>query len=172
MLERRFSRRTFWATVDRHRATSVNAVPAIIALLAEQPTTTSDPARVRFVRSASAPLPVPVLERFEQVHGIPVLESYGMTEAASQITVNPLDDQRPGSVGRPVDGELRVLGDGGRALPAGESGRVQVRGPGVITGTYRHRRGPVRRRRLALHRRPRPAGRRRLPVGWSAGPAS
>ena len=133
VLDRRFSRRRFWATVDRHQATWVNAVPAIIALLAEDPATTSDPARVRFVRSASAPLPVPVLERFEQVHGIPVLESYGMTEAASQITVNPLDDRRPGSVGRPVDGELRVVGDDGRVLPAGASGRVQIRGAGVIT---------------------------------------
>jgi acyl-CoA synthetase (AMP-forming)/AMP-acid ligase II len=140
VLDRRFSRRAFWDTVDAHEATWVNAVPAILALLAESPTTTKDPARVRFVRSASAPLPVPVLRRFEQVHHIPALESYGMTEAASQITVNPLDgERRPGSVGLPVGGELRVVGDDGRALPAGESGRVLIRGPGVIrsyvTGT-------------------------------------
>jgi acyl-CoA synthetase (AMP-forming)/AMP-acid ligase II len=133
VLDRRFSRRGFWDTVDAHEATWVNAVPAILALLAESPTTTKDPARVRFVRSASAPLPVPVLHRFEQVHHIPVLESYGMTEAASQITVNPLDgERRPGSVGRPVGGELKVVGEDGRELPAGESGTVVIRGPGVI----------------------------------------
>jgi acyl-CoA synthetase (AMP-forming)/AMP-acid ligase II len=114
VLDRRFSRRGFWDTVDAHGATWVNAVPAILAILSEDPgTTTRDPDRIRFVRSASAPLPVPVLQRFEQVHRIRVLESYGMTEAASQITVNPLDgERRPGSVGRPVGGELRIVGPG------------------------------------------------------------
>ncbi|MFC5263138.1 class I adenylate-forming enzyme family protein [Kribbella qitaiheensis] len=133
VLERRFSRSRFWATVDAHQATWVNAVPAIVALLAEDATTTEDPARIRFVRSASAPLPVPVLHRFEDLHHVPVLESYGMTEAASQITVNPLDgERRPGSVGLPVGGEVKVVGDDRRELPAGEPGTVLIRGPGVI----------------------------------------
>jgi acyl-CoA synthetase (AMP-forming)/AMP-acid ligase II len=119
--------------VDDHQATWVNAVPAILALLVEDGTTTRDPARIRFVRSASAPLPVPVLRRFEQVHHIPVLESYGMTEAASQITVNPLNGElRSGSVGRPVGSELKVVGEDRRELPAGEHGTILIRGPGVI----------------------------------------
>ena len=133
VLERRFSRHAFWDTVDRFGATWINAVPAILALLAEEPATTGDPARIRFVRSASAPLPVPVLRRFEQVHGVPVLESYGMTEAASQITVNPLDgERRAGSVGKPVDGEVKIVDADGRELPAGVSGTVLIRGAGVI----------------------------------------
>jgi acyl-CoA synthetase (AMP-forming)/AMP-acid ligase II len=134
VLDQRFSRSRFWATVDAHEATWINAVPAIVVLLAEDAsTTTKDPARIRFVRSASAPLPVPVLRRFEDLHHIPVLESYGMTEAASQITVNPLDgERRPGSVGLPVGGELKVVGDDRHELPAGEPGTVLIRGPGVI----------------------------------------
>ena len=133
VLDRRFSRSAFWTTVDAYNATWVNAVPAILALLAGDRTTTEDPGRIRFVRSASAPLPVPVLRRFEETHHVPVLESYGMTEAASQITVNPLDgERRPGSVGLPVGGELKVVGDDGRDLPAGESGTIRIRGAGVI----------------------------------------
>jgi acyl-CoA synthetase (AMP-forming)/AMP-acid ligase II len=67
------------------------------------------------------------------MHHIPVMESYGMTEAASQITVNPLGgERRPGSVGLPVRGELKVVGDDGRQLPAGEPGAVLIRGAGVI----------------------------------------
>ena len=133
VLDRRFSRSRFWATVDAHEATWVNAVPAIVVLLAEDGTTTEDPARIRFVRSASAPLPVPVLRRFEDRHHIPILESYGMTEAASQITVNPLDgERRPGSVGLPFGGELKVVGDDRRELRAGEPGTILIRGPGVI----------------------------------------
>ncbi|MGW6196907.1 class I adenylate-forming enzyme family protein [Kribbella sp. NPDC055110] len=134
VLDRRFSRSRFWATVDEHEATWVNAVPAIVVLLTENGgTTTNDPARIRFVRSASAPLPVAVLRRFQDLHHIRVVESYGMTEAASQITVNPLNgEQRPGSVGLPVGGELKIVGDDRRALPAGEPGTVLIRGPGVI----------------------------------------
>ena len=57
---------------------------------------------VRFVRSASAPLPGATLARFERATGLPVVETYGMTEAGSQITANPLDGPRkPGSVGLP-----------------------------------------------------------------------
>jgi acyl-CoA synthetase (AMP-forming)/AMP-acid ligase II len=74
-----------------------------------------------------------VLRRFEQVHRIPVLESYGMTEAASQITVNPLDgERRPGSVGLPVGGEVKIVAGDGTELPAGQSGTVVIRGAGVI----------------------------------------
>ena len=51
---------------------------------------------------------------------MPVVETYGMTEAASQITANPLDGPRkPGSVGRPVGTELRVVPGGhGRRGPS------------------------------------------------------
>jgi len=133
VLDKRFSRSRFWATVDAHEATWVNAVPAILALLVEDGTTTSNPGRLRFVRSASAPLPIPVLRRFEQLHHIPVLESYGLTEAASQITVNPLNGQRrPGSVGLPVGGELKVVGEDGQNLAAGVEGTIRIRGAGVI----------------------------------------
>jgi acyl-CoA synthetase (AMP-forming)/AMP-acid ligase II len=133
VLDRRFSRSRFWATVDEHEATWVNAVPAILALLVEDGATTTDPGRIRFVRCASAPLPVPVLRRFEELHHIPVLESYGLTEAASQITVNPLTgERRAGSVGLPVGGELKVVGEDGRELPSGQEGTIRIRGAGVI----------------------------------------
>ena len=125
--------------------------------------------RVRFVRSASAPLAPSALRRFEDSFGIPVVETYGMTEAASMITANPLDGPRKaGSAGLPAGTEVRVISrDGGspRPCPPGTIGRVQIRGPGVITeyaeggAGRRHRRG-----RLARDRRPRPPGSGRLPV--------
>jgi acyl-CoA synthetase (AMP-forming)/AMP-acid ligase II len=131
-LDRRFSRRGFWEMIEQRRITWINAVPAIISILAIDPPAIR-PAAVRFVRSASAPLPRAALERFEDALGIPVVETYGMTEAASMITANPLDGPRkPGSAGQPAGAEVRVLvpGDGARA---GEVGRVQIRGNGVIT---------------------------------------
>ena len=101
-VDRKFSRRGFWEMIAERRITWINAVPAIISILAMDPPAVR-PAGVRFVRSASAPLPRAALERFEGMLGIPVVETYGMTEAASMITANPVDGPRkPGSAGQPL----------------------------------------------------------------------
>ena len=136
VVDRKFSRRGFWELIETRQITWINAVPAIITILAMDPPV-APPGRVRFIRSASAPLAPSALRRFEETFGIPVVETYGMTEAASMITANPLDGPRKaGSAGRPAGTEVRVVSrDGGllRPCPAGTIGRVQIRGPGVIT---------------------------------------
>lgn len=133
VLDDRFHRHGFWELMGRHGITWVNAVPAILARLSDLQDGETVPAGIRFARSASAPLPLPVLERFERATGIPVVETYGMTEAASQITANPVDGPRkPGSVGRPVGVEVRV-GDG--ECVTAVVGPVGIRGPSVI-GAY------------------------------------
>ncbi len=135
VLDDRFHRTGFWAVVAQRRATWVNAVPSIITILAAEPAPPEGPTApegVRFVRSASAPLSEAVLARFEARYGIPVVESYGMTEAGSQITANPVDGRRPGTVGVPVDVELKVVADDGSTAATGGVGRVAIRGDGVI----------------------------------------
>jgi oxalate---CoA ligase len=136
-LDRRFSRRGFWQLIDERRITWINAVPAIIAVLAMDPPAARPQGQLRFVRSASAPLSPPVLRRFEDAFGVPVVETYGMTEAASMITANPLDGPRkPGSVGLPAGTDVRVAPLAPRRAmpgPASGVGRVEIRGPGVIT---------------------------------------
>ncbi len=106
-------------------------------MLALDPPAVPPAGRVRFVRSASAPLPPSVLRRFEQASGIPVIETYGMTEAASMITANPLDGPRKaGSAGLPAGTQVRIAGPAaGRYVPcpALAVGRVQIRGRGVIS---------------------------------------
>jgi oxalate---CoA ligase len=132
-LDRRFTRAGFWEMIEQREITWINAVPAIITLLAADPPART-PRTVRFIRSASAPLPRAVLERFEEAAGIPVIETYGMTEAASMITANPLGGPRkPGSAGLPAGTEVRVAGPSGRDCPAGTVGRVRIRGRGVIS---------------------------------------
>ncbi|HEY0936850.1 MAG TPA: AMP-binding protein [Trebonia sp.] len=129
-VDRTFSRRGFWELIAGRRITWINAVPAIISILALDPPA-EPPARLRFVRSASAPLPLAALERFEQALGVPVIETYGMTEAASMITANPLDGPRkPGSAGQAAGSQVRI----GAAAGPKEVGPVLIRGAGVITG--------------------------------------
>jgi oxalate---CoA ligase len=139
VLDAKFSRRGFWEMIEAQRITWINAVPAIITILAMDPPAGARSGRVRFVRSASAPLAPATLRRFEEAFGIPVVETYGMTEAASMITANPLTGPRKaGSAGLPAGTEVRVAQrHGPRWVPCGifAVGQVQIRGRGVI-GQY------------------------------------
>ena len=142
VVDRRFSHRSFWAVVEREEVTWLNLVPAILTVLGSGEGGPA-PARVRLARSASAPLAAATRERFEARFAIPVVETYGMTEAASQITANPLDRNRRGSVGLPVGVELRVVDRGRRPQTAGRTGAVEIRGAGV-TPSYWAPAGPGR----------------------------
>ncbi|WP_433287530.1 class I adenylate-forming enzyme family protein [Pseudonocardia sp. CA-142604] len=134
VLDRRFHRTGFWPLLAAHDITWLNAVPAVLTILSREEIPVL-PQRLRFVRSASAPLSENVGRLIAAATGVPVVESYGMTEAASQITATPLDaPARPGSVGLPVDVELEVIGPDGRVCPPGAVGRVRIRGAGVIRG--------------------------------------
>jgi acyl-CoA synthetase (AMP-forming)/AMP-acid ligase II len=137
VLDDRFHRTDFWSVVERFQVTWINAVPAIIARLTVLREGETVPEGVRFIRSASAPLSTALLAHFEESIGIPVVESYGMTEASSQICANPLDGERKvGSVGRAVGVELRVvpIDDPWPAFGAASErvGNIEIRGPSVI----------------------------------------
>jgi oxalate---CoA ligase len=140
VLDDRFHRSGFWDLMDRRSVTWINAVPAIVSRLSAPGADETVPSAIRFIRSASAPLPVAVADRFEVGTGIPVIETYGMTEAASQITAHPLSvPRRPGSVGLPVGVELRIVRQSDpvgspREAPAFHIGHVEIRGASVVTG--------------------------------------
>lgn len=90
---------------------------------------------LRFIRSSSASLPGPVMEQMEATFGCPLVESYGMTEAAHQMCSNPLEGPRkPGKVGRAAGPEVAIMADDGAILPQGEIGEVVIRGPNVTKG--------------------------------------
>jgi long-chain acyl-CoA synthetase len=74
--------------------------------------------RLRLMVSGGAPLSTEVNEFFEAI-GIPILQGYGLTESAPLISVNPPEDRRTGSVGRPVTGVEVRLGDDGEILARG-----------------------------------------------------
>ena len=134
ILDDRFHRTDFWPLVERTGATWINAVPAIIHRLLPLREGETVAPRIRFIRSASAPLPAALLAEFQRVTGLAVLESYGMTEGASQICANPLHGPRkPGSVGLPVGVSLRVVDAVGDECRPYEVGQVTLQGPTIIT---------------------------------------
>ena len=93
-------------------------------------------ARLRFMRSSSAPFPTSAIRPYEALFQIPLLENYGMTESASTICTNPLPPRarKAGSVGIPIGAEVRVVGADGSVKPIGEDGEILVRGPSIIIG--------------------------------------
>ncbi len=92
--------------------------------------------RLRFIRSSSAALPPRVMTSMESAFGVPVLESYGMTEAAHQMASNRLPPwvRFPGSVGLAAGPEIAILAQDGTHLPRGEAGEVAIRGRNVFRG--------------------------------------
>ena len=126
------------------------------------------PRSLRFVRSSSAPLPPQSTTELEEAFGVPVIEAYGMTEAAHQIASNPLPPgaRKPGSVGLPTGVEIAVLDEDGVPVPAGEVGEVAIKGPTVFAGYESNPEANAEcvRRRLVPHRRRGLARRGRLPL--------
>jgi len=94
---------------------------------------------LRFIRSSSSALPARVLHALEEIFDVPVIESYGMTEAAHQITSNPLPplERKAGSVGLAAGPNVAVMDGAGNLLPAWHMGEVVVRGANVMRG-YDH----------------------------------
>ena len=94
--------------------------------------------RLRCCVSGGAPMPVDVLQRFEQTFRVRVLEGYGLSETAPVVAFNQLErPSKPGTVGLPIFGvDLRCVDDDGRPVPRGERGEVVVRGPSVMKGYY------------------------------------
>jgi acyl-CoA synthetase (AMP-forming)/AMP-acid ligase II len=153
VLDRRFSASSCWEVAARHEVTWLNLVPAIISVLARRPGPAPDVAgRIRFARSASAPLAATTRRAFEDRTGIRVVETYGMTEAASQITAcsSTEPERRTGSVGVPVGVELRVVDDRRLPAPPDVTGQVEIRGPSVVE-TYLGPAGAPNAARPATH---------------------
>jgi acyl-CoA synthetase (AMP-forming)/AMP-acid ligase II len=133
----RFRPSTFWDDAARYRVTWYTAVPTIHARLLgrAQEMGGAGEHRLRFVRSCSAPLPTALWRRYEEAIGVPLVEAYGMTEAAHQMASNPLPpgERRPGTVGLGTGTEVVALDDDWRPVRPGDEGEVAVRGPSVVS---------------------------------------
>ncbi|HET9578661.1 MAG TPA: AMP-binding protein, partial [Usitatibacter sp.] len=137
----RFSASRFWELVTGCECTWLNFVPTMVSYLLEGPAPPREAlAKVRFGRSASAPLPPEHLRAFQDKFGIGVIETMGLTETVAPAFSNPYEPERRkvGSVGRPSGCEARVVDDKGEELPDGTPGEIVIRGPQVTQGYYKN----------------------------------
>ncbi len=125
--------------IDRG-VTLVSVVTAMLRRMLDERGGRRFPASLRAVLLGGGPAPLSLLEECARI-GLPVLQTYGMTETASQaVTLAPEDALRkPGSAGKPLlPTELRI-----------EAGEIQLRGSNVSPGYHNH-----------------PPGTDRTPDGW------
>jgi acyl-CoA synthetase (AMP-forming)/AMP-acid ligase II len=137
-----FNALQFFAWLRDIRPTWYTAVPTMhqaILARADRNRDVIGAAPLRFIRSSSASLPPQVMTALEAAFGCPLVEAYGMTEAAHQMTCNPLPPRArfPGSVGVAAGPDVGIMDEQGALLPPGDVGEVVIRGPNVTPG-YRN----------------------------------
>jgi acyl-CoA synthetase (AMP-forming)/AMP-acid ligase II len=122
------ARPTWYSAVPTMHQAILTRARANAALIAAHP--------LRFIRSSSSALPVPVISELESVFGAPVIEAYGMTEAAHQMASNPLPPavRKPGTVGPAAGPDIAIMSEDGTLLAAGTTGEIVIRGDNVTAG--------------------------------------
>ena len=135
----KFNPLAFWRLVREERVTWYSAVPTIHHLLLERAARlegANRPGTLRFARSCSSPLSPQTMRQVEEAFGIPLLEAYGMTEAAHQMASNPLPPhpRKAGSVGPGTGVRISIMDERGNHLEAGQRGEVVIQGPNVFNG--------------------------------------
>lgn len=134
----RFSPMAALQAIRKHQASILFGVPSMFAALLRMESAAPEDFRQMWaIISGGEPLPASVREGWKQRFGVPLMEGYGLTETSPVVSLNTPTANRPGSVGKPVPTcEVKIADENGRALPAGESGEVWLRGPMIMKGYY------------------------------------
>ena len=147
VMPNKFSATEFWGWIDDHACTWFSVVPTIIAYLLEQaerlkeaPRDAADRPKLRFGRSASAPLSPDMHRQFENQFAVSIVETMGLSETAAQILSNPMPPKKPkyGSPGFAVGNEAMIIDDSGNEQIKGQSGELMIRGDNVMKEYYKN----------------------------------
>src|SRR5665213_2450704 len=134
-----FNALKFFTWFEGAHPTWYTAVPTMhqaILTRAERNSDIIKKGRLRLVRSSSSSLPPQVMAALEKTFGVPVIEAYGMTEAAHQMASNPLPPRSrfSGCVGVAAGPDIAIMDEGGKLVASGELGEIVIRGRNVTAG--------------------------------------
>ena len=136
VLADRFRARAIEDQIAEYGVTCLTGVPTMYSRMLPH---LQDPGRrrsLRLLRCGSAPLPVSLHQRIEAAFGVPLVVSYGLSEATCTSTMNPPGARRLGSVGTVLPGQqVRLLRPGSsEEVPGGAEGEVCIAGASVMKG--------------------------------------
>lgn len=134
----RFSAAGAVENIRKHNVSLLFAVPSMFgAMLHMKSASAEDFKKMYAVISGGEPLPSTIREGFKQRFGVNLLEGFGLTETCAVAALNTPQENRPGSVGKPIPGlEVRIADDDGRPVGPGQQGEVWLRGPMVTKGYH------------------------------------
>jgi long-chain acyl-CoA synthetase len=143
VLSPKFSARRHWQIISEYGVTTFGSVATMLSMLLntypDGVPAGLDTSRLKFAMCGSAPVPVPVMQQFEQRFNCPVIEGYGLSESTCRATFNPPDARRRlGSVGLPIGNEVKIFDDADQELPPGQSGEIVLRGENVMRGYFKN----------------------------------
>ena len=139
VLHPRFDTTAVLSAIERYHVNAFAGVPAMfVALLYTPDTEKYDTSSLHYCVSGSAPLPLSILEGFEQKFHCQILEGYGLSEASAVLSGHTLDmPRKPGSVGKPIANvEVQIVDENDQPVRVGEVGEIIARGPNVMKGYY------------------------------------
>jgi long-chain acyl-CoA synthetase len=141
----RFVPRTVLNLIERHRVTTVVAVPSQYRVLAMDPTP-CDASSLWLCIAGAERLPDTTEREFTSRFGHAVLPGYGATEVSPVVSLNIPETNRPASVGKPLPGStVTIRNDDGTVCPVGEVGEICVEGPSVMLGYLNDPEGTARK---------------------------
>lgn len=139
VMHSRFDTTAVFSAIERYGVAYFAGVPTMFVVLFYSPDGDEfDTSSLKSCLCGSAPLPVAILQGFEEKFGCQILEGYGLSEASAALTGHVPDMLRkPGSVGKPIPGvEVLVVDEKDESVSVGEVGEVIARGPNIMRGYY------------------------------------
>ena len=135
----KFNVLTFYSFLEKYKPTWFTAVPTMLQSILDRSKNNKNiikNSKLRFIRSSSASLPSNVFKSLESTFKVPVIESYGMTEAAHQMTSNllPPKKRKINSVGKPIGLQVKIMDQSNKFLSYKKEGEVLIKGKNVLNG--------------------------------------
>ena len=126
-------------TICREKINYMFAVPVMYQMIADAPEwPDADLSHVHFFISGGAPIPLPVIRKYQEEKGVGFVQGYALTETG-RLTSLDLEDsiRKAGSVGKEVfHVNLRIVDDHGRDIHSTDPGEILVQGPNVFSGYW------------------------------------
>jgi len=134
LLQDGFDAQAVSRAIDEEGVTLTSLVPTMLKRVLDLRGDTPMPDSLRGVLLGGGPIPEALLQRAKELH-VPVLSTYGLTEACSQVATQPVGEGTPGM--KPLlDVELRIVDESGDDLPPDTEGEILLRGPMVMQGYW------------------------------------
>jgi long-chain acyl-CoA synthetase len=137
ILQRRFDLERVLQTIATHKVTMFFGVPSVFIKMLNTDISGCNLESVRYYFSAAAPMPVEVVQHWQDRYGFVIYEGYGLTETSPCASYNHNQKYKLGSIGTPIENvEMQIVNADGHQVQPGKLGEIVIKGPNVMLGYW------------------------------------